>query len=223
VRRAVDLVAVLAVLAVLAVACGPVVSVSPSPSATALRSASPTATQTVSARQVSAAEAERLAAGRVRATLDALKTRDGALLAMVAHPTKGVRFSPYPYVNVTRDVVLMQGDLASAYLDPKTRTWGITDGRGDPITLTFAEYAARYVYSRDFKNAPRTAYNKTIGSGNTIENTAQVYPDAVLFEAYDPGPDAANESFRWQCLRLLFEQSGGDWFLVAIVHGEWTI
>ncbi|HLQ04043.1 MAG TPA: hypothetical protein VK197_00185 [Verrucomicrobiae bacterium] len=222
-RSAVHLVAVLAVLALLAVACGPAVSVSPSPSATALRSASPTATQTVPARQLSAAEAERLAAGRVRATLDALKTRDGALLAMVAHPAKGVRFSPYHFVNVTRDVVLMQGDLANAYTDPKTRTWGVTDGKGDPITLTFPDFAARYVYSRDFKNAPRTAYNKTIGSGNTIDNTAQVYADAILFEAYDPGPDPANESFRWQCLRLLFEWSGGDWFLVGIVHGEWTI
>jgi hypothetical protein len=213
----------LAFLALFAVSCASAATASPSPSVRPSASESASATQTVPARQLSAAEAERLIAGRLRATLDALKARDGAQLAMVAHPTKGVRFSPYPFVSVTRDVMLMQSDLANAYADPRVRTWGVSDGRGDPIALSFSGYAARYIYSRDFKSAPRTAFNKTIGSGNTIENTAQVYPDAVLFEAYDPGPDPANESFRWQCLRLIFERSGTDWLLVGIVHGEWTI
>ncbi len=153
----------------------------------------------------------------------AVERRDAVALAAITHPTRGVRFTAYPFVNVARDQVLARADLANAYADPKTRTRGITDGRGDPITLTFSDYAARYVYSRDFANAPRTTFNKTIGSGNSIDNTAQVYPDAVLFEAYDPGPDPALESIRWQCLRLLFERDGIDWFLVGVVHGEWTI
>ena len=174
-------------------------------------------------RQLSSAEGERLVGSRVQATLDALKARNGAMLAAIAHPTKGVRFSPYPFVSTARDVVLMSGGLANAYNDPKTRTWGVTDGKGDPITLAFADYNTRYIYSRDFKNATKTSYNKPIGTGNSIDNTASVYPNAVLFEAYDPGPVPADESFRWQSLRLLFESDGTTWWLVGVVHGEWTI
>ena len=160
---------------------------------------------------------------RVAATLDAFKRRDGAALAALAHPTKGVRFTPYPFVSTAKDIVLTRAEFPRAYVETTTRTWGITDGKGDPITMTFSDYAARYVWSRDFQAASKTAYNKPIGSGNSIDNTADVYPNAILFEAYDPGPVPAEESVRWQSLRLLFESDGGTWYLVGVVHGEWTI
>jgi hypothetical protein len=213
----------LAVLALLVVSCGSLVRLSPSPSATVSAPATASAAPTGPGRQLSAAEAERLVGARVRAVLDALKRRDGAALVALAHPTKGVRFTAYPFVIVARDQVLSRADLATAYTDAKTRTWGITDGKGDPITLSFSDYNARYVYSRDFANAQKTAFNKAIGSGNSIDNSAEAYPNAVLFEAYDPGPDPAMESFRWQSLRLLFEPDGSTWYLVGVIHGEWTI
>jgi hypothetical protein len=216
-------------VALLVPACGSLVS--PSPTATARPtattsprpSASPSPSPAIRGRDLPAAEAQRLAGARVRATLDALKRRDGAALAAVAHPTKGVRFTAYPFVNVSRDIVLTRADLTNAYTDPRTRTWGITDGKGDPITLTFAAYNEQYVYSRDFAAATKTAYNQTIGRGNSTENTADAYPNAILFEAYDPGPDPALESFQWQCLRLLYEADGSEWLLVGVVHGQWTI
>ena len=217
----------LLVLVLLLVSCGSLRSTTPSPSPSVVKSSSapPTSASPASGpgRSLSAAEAQRLVGARVAATLDALKRHDGAALAALAHPTKGVRFTPYPFVATARDVVLMRADLTNAYADTKTRTWGVSDGKGDPITLTFSDYSSRYVYSRDFVSASKTAYNKPIGSGNSIENTADVYPNAVLFEAYDPGPDPAAESFRWQSLRLLFEPDGNTWYLVGIVHGEWTI
>jgi hypothetical protein len=217
----------LVVFALLLVSCGSLSNALPTPSPSVVKSSSalPVSASPASGpgRSLSAAEAQRLVGARVAATLDALKRRDGAALAALAHPTKGVRFTAYPFVVTARDVVLMRSDLTNAYTDTKTRTWGITDGKGDPITLTFASYNTRYVYSRDFALAPKTAYNKPIGSGNSIDNTADVYPNAVLFEAYDPGPDPAMESSRWQSLRLLFEPDGSVWYLVGVVHGEWTI
>ena len=215
----------LLVLALVLVSCGSLSTATPTPSVSK-SSPPPLASASASSgpgRSLSAAEAQRLVGARVAAALDALKRRDGAALAALAHPTKGVRFTPYPFVTAARDVVLMRSDLTSAYADTKTRTWGVSDGKGDPITLTFSDYNARYVYSRDFVSAAKTAYNKPIGSGNSIDNTADVYPNAVLFEAYDPGPDPAAESFRWQSLRLLFEPDGNTWYLVGVVHGEWTI
>jgi len=216
----------LLVVALVLVSCGSLASPSASPSkatASVAPSASAVATATVAGRSLPAAEAQRLVSAKVLATLDALKKKDGAALAAVAHPTKGVRFTPYPFVQVAKDIVLMRSDLAKAYTDATKRTWGFTDGRGDPITLTFADYKARYVWSRDFLVAPKTSYNKPIGTGNSIDNTADAYPNAILFEAYDPGPVPAEESVRWQSLRLLFEPVGADWYLVGVVHGEWTI
>jgi hypothetical protein len=216
----------------LVVACAPVVSATPTPipsgaaTATAIPSTGRPATASPAAipgRSLGAAEAQQLVGGRVASTLDALKRRDSPGLAALAHPTKGVRFSPYSFVNFSRDVVLTRQELANIYADTKTRVWGVTDGKGDDIVGTFSDYSRQYVWSRDFIAAPKTAYNKTIGSGNTTDNTAQVHPDAILFEAYDPGPDPAMESVQWQCLRLLFEADGGTWYLVGVVHGQWTI
>lgn len=173
-------------------------------------------------RQLSAAEAESAVGSLVRDTLAAFKKRDGQALAALAHPSKGVRFSPYAYLNAT-NITLSAAQLTGAFTDPTKRTWGITDGKGDPIVLTFADYASAYVYGRDFAASSQTAYNKTIGSGNTIDNTADVYPAAILFESYDPGPDPRLKDVQWQCLRLLYERSGDRWFLVSVIHGEWTI
>ena len=168
------------------------------------------------------ADAQRAIGTLPRDALAAFKSRDGAALAAIAHPSKGVRFSPYAYLNPT-NITLSVGQLANAFADPTKRTWGITDGKGDPIVMTFADYVRVYVYARDFASSSQTAYNRTIGAGNAIDNTADVYPDAILFEAYDPGPDPALKDVQWQCLRVLFERSGDRWFLVGVVHGEWTI
>jgi hypothetical protein len=171
---------------------------------------------------MSEADAQREVGKLVRDALTAFKTRDSHMLASLAHPTKGVRFAPYPFLRAT-DLTLSAAQLATAFSDPTKHTWGITDGKGDPIILTFAEYSGVFIYARDFAASSQTAYNRTIGSGNAIDNTASVFPDAVLFEAYDPGPDPRLKDVQWQCLRLLFERSGDRWLLVGVVHGEWTI
>jgi len=168
------------------------------------------------------ADAQRAVGALVRDALAAFKDRDSAKLATLAHPTRGVRFAPYPNLHPT-NITLSAAQLANAFSDPTKRTWGITDGKGDPIVLTFAEFSSVYIYARDFAASSQTAYNRTIGAGNSIDNTATVFPDAILFESYDPGPDPRLTDVRWQCIRLLFERSGDRWYLVGVVHGEWTI
>lgn len=203
-------------------ACGGAATPSPSATERASNAAVSPRPSGPTARSLSEAEAERAVGALVRDTLAAFKARDGTLLAGLAHPSKGVRFSPYAYLSAT-NITLSAAQLRSGFTDPTKRTWGITDGRGDAITVTFADYSRSYIYSRDFAASTRTAYNRTIGQGNTIDNTASVYPDAILFEAYDPGPDPRLTDVQWQCVRLLFERSGERWFLIGVIHGEWTI
>lgn len=195
------------------------------PVAATATATSPAATATALAggRQLREADAQREVGSFVRDTLAALKTRNASALSAIAHPSKGVRFSKASYVLPASDITLSATQLANAYTDPTVRMWGRTDGRGDAITLTFSEYHAQYIYGRDFATAQRTAYNETIGRGNSTDNTATVYPDAVLFEAYDPGTDPSKADVQWQALRLLFERSGTRWYLVGVVHGEWSI
>jgi hypothetical protein len=209
----------LAVLGLVLITCGG--AAAPAPGASATVSPQPTASPVVG-RQLSSAEAEAAISPLVRETLEAFKRRDGAALAALAHPSRGVRFSPYAYLTPS-NIVLSAAQLLNAFTDPTKRTWGISDGRGDPITLNFADYTATYIYGRDFATSSQTAYNKTIGMGNTIDNTADIFPNAIMFEAYDPGPDPRLKDTQWQCIRLLLERSNDRWYVVGVVHGEWTI
>jgi hypothetical protein len=198
------------------------------PSATlTVKSASPTRTPTPTdiraARTLTEAQAKALVEKTALAVVDALKRKDGAKLATYAHPDKGVRFSMYPFVRTDTDVVLSAADLAVAFTDPKVRYWGISDGKGDDVRLTFADYYPKFVYDVDFATAPDVAYNRAIGTGNSTDNSAIAYPDAVMVEYHYPGFDPQYGGMDWRSLRLFFEQKDGTWYLVGIVHGQWTI
>jgi hypothetical protein len=198
------------------------------PSATlVVKSASPTTTPTPTdiraARTLPEATARALVEKTTLAVIDALKEKDGAKLATYAHPDKGVRFSMYPFVRTDTDVVLKATDLATAFTDPKVRLWGVTDGKGDDFRVTFANYYLKYVYDVDFAKAPEVAYNHAIGTGNSTDNSAKAYPDAIMVEYHYAGFDPQYNGMDWRSLRLFFEQKDGTWYLVGIVHGQWTI
>ncbi len=190
--------------------------------ATATATPKPTPTDIRAARSLPEAEAKRQVESTALAVINALKAKDGAKLATFAHPEKGVRFSMYPFVHVDTDQVLKAADLAAAFTDPRVRLWGISDGQGAEVRLTFANYYPKYIYDVDFAKAPQVSYNRAIGSGTVPDNSATVYPDAVMAEFHYPGFDPQYGGMDWRSLRLFFEQKNGTWVLVGIVHGQWT-
>ncbi len=205
-------------------AAGPAAVASATPIRVPTASATPTPAPTVLAgRKYTEAEAKKLVEATALAVVDALKRKDGAKLATFAHPDKGVRFSMYPFVRTDTDVVLTAADLAIAFTDPKVRYWGVTDGKGDDLRVTFADYYPRFIYDVDFAKAPDVAYNRAIGTGNSTDNSATAYPDAVMVEFHYSGFDPQYAGMDWRSLRLFFEQKNGSWYLVGIVHGQWTI
>jgi hypothetical protein len=120
-------------------------------------------------------------------------------------------------------VVLKAADLAIAFTDPKVRLWGVTDGKGEDFRVTFADYYPKFVCDVDFAKAPDVAYNRAIGTGNSTDNSATAYPDAIMVEFHYSGFDPQYSGMDWRSLRLFFEQKNGAWYLVGIVHAQWTI
>src|SRR5213595_2381342 len=84
---------------------------------------------------VSPKHAERMITARATQTLVALKRRDMRTLANLVHPGKGVRFSPYQYVNLEKkgDQVFTREQVANLMAQNKRYHWGDADGSGDPI------------------------------------------------------------------------------------------
>jgi hypothetical protein len=194
-----------------------------SPQKSAAPTATPTPTDIRAARTLPEATARALVEKTALGVIDALKAKDGAKLATYAHPDKGVRFSMYPFIRTDSDVVLKASDLANAFTDPKVRLWGVTDGKGDDFRVTFADYYPKYIWDVDFARAPEVAYNHALGTGNSTDNSATAYPDAIMVEYHYAGFDPQYGGMDWRSLRLFFEQKNGTWYLVGIVHGQWTI
>jgi hypothetical protein len=88
--------------------------------------------------------------------------------------------------------------------------------------MTFEAYWARFIYDVDFAQPDAVGYNEVIGTGNKINNIAQVYPQADVVEYYFEGFDPQYKGIDWRSLRLVLEGSEGLWYLVGIVHDEWT-
>ncbi len=162
-------------------------------------------------------------AARAAEIIFAIKHRDMASLATMVHPQKGVRFSPYTFVDTTTDLVFSAADLPTAMNNPTVYLWGVFDGSGEPINMTFADYWVRFVYDADFAQPEIIGFNQTVGQGNTLNNIAEVYPGAVVVEYYFSGFEPQYEGMDWRSLRLVLEPFGGTWVLVGIVHDEWTI
>lgn len=169
--------------------------------------------------QVSPAEAERITAPTARQAIEALKNRDMVRLAGMAHPEKGVLFSPYGFIGEDK-VVLQSEQLVGALTDPTVHTWGSQAGSGEPIELTFAAYFDRFVYSHDFAAAPQIGYNQPL---KEIYHAEEFAPDSIMVEYHFPGFDPQYEGMDWQSLRLVFEQQDQTWYLVGLLHNEWTI
>ena len=162
-------------------------------------------------------------AARAAEIIFAIKNRDMATLATKVHPQKGVRFSPYTFVDTANDLVFSAADLPTAPENPTVYVWGAFDGSGEPIEMTFADYWARFVYDADFARPDIIGFNQIVGRGNTVNNIAEVYPGAVVVEYHFSGFDPNLAGMDWRSLRLVLEPFGGEWMLVGIVHDEWTI
>lgn len=194
---------------------------SPTPSFTPVPTVEPTHHSTPAQPTVTPRNPEQEVLARAAEVILLLKNQDMAGLTDYTHQVRGIRFSPYSAIQPD-DLVFFRDEIAGLSDDPTVYHWGIYDGSGMDMDLTFADYYAEFVYDVDFASAPQVAVNQRQGQGNTIDNSAEVYPGEMIVEYHFPGFDPQYDGMDWRSLRLVFRYCQGDYYLIGIIHDEWT-
>ena len=158
-----------------------------------------------------------------RTILLLLKNRDYAGLANYIHPTRGVRFSPYGFVDTIRNQQLSLERFLKEISGNNEINWGEYDGSGEPMLLTLKAYLLQFVYDKDFLSAEKTSLNKMLGGGNSLNNLEAVYTGLPYVESYFSGFEKKYGGMDWCSLRLVFEKRRAQYYLVGVVHDQWTI
>jgi len=179
--------------------------------------------------------------GAVERVLVALRDRDHATLAELVDPDEGVVFLPYSYSSYAPDVTAQIVD-AHDRMSPEevgrlgtsgtTRVWGTYEGRGDPIELTVDDYWVRFVWDRDYLDAPSVAVDHSRVPSAWAGIPDVFGPTARWVEcAFPDGEDPDVGGLDWSALNLVFRETvqidpatgtvvGTTYGLIAVIHGE---
>ena len=158
-----------------------------------------------------------------RQVLTTMKNKDYTSFEKFIHPTLGTRFTPYGFIDTATDIRLTASEFRKQLNEKNKLNWGNYDGSGDTILLTIDDYFKKFVYNADFINAQKTSVNKKLGSGNSFNNLPIVYKDCDFTESYFPGFEKKYEGMDWTSVRLVYKKFEGRFYLVAVIHDQWTI
>lgn len=154
--------------------------------------------------------------------LTTLKAKDYKAFLAYFHPTDSVLFSPYGFIDTKSSKKLTKAAFAKLIEERGSVNWGNYDGSGETIRLTAQKYIEKFVYNADYLHAEKTSYNQIIGKGNTLNNLSEIYPQHPFIEYYFSGFDTKYEGMDWTSLRLVFRQYQNNYYLVAVIHDQWT-
>ena len=170
--------------------------------------------------QVSPDSARTLIAERAQTVLEVLAKKQIGALAQFVHPEEGLHFSPYGFIGKANRSFKPE-EFATLAKNKQKYFWGLYNGSGRPIRRTFQEYFNRFVYDRDYLKSALIAYN-VIQRSDLFANIFDIYPDAIVVDyLFLATPEF--EEMDWRALRLVFTLYRGEWYLIHIVHDEWTV
>ena len=158
-----------------------------------------------------------------RQVLTIFKNKQYTKLDSLIHPQEGIRFSPYATVSPEDKKFSREAFRKSVTTNKNIMVnWGNYDGSGDPIELTPAEYFERFVYDANFINPDKYEVNNFIQTGNSSNNLKKMYDDSEFTESHSAG-SRKNGGLDWKSVRLVFKEINGKYYLVGLVHDQWTI
>lgn len=152
-----------------------------------------------------------------------VQKQDFETFATYIHPEKGVRFTPYSTVNIERDLVFLPSELLQNVVNLSLHQWGYYFGSNEPISMTISDYFSRFVSPSNYANAPHISLDTILLSGNALENICEIYPNNrfVDFSYRSIAPELQGAD--WSSLKLVFEEFENKWYLIAVVHSQWTL
>ncbi len=164
-----------------------------------------------------------------RQVLSAVKHHDYTAFADFIHPEEGIRFSPYGYIDTAgypkeTNLLFSKNEFITALKTKNKKTlWVSFDASDEPTHMSLEDYFKRFVYDVDFLYVEKKSVNEFLGGGNSLNNLRAIYPDEPFTENYF-SPDRRETEFNnWRTLRLVYKKSGSRYYVIAVVHDEWTI
>jgi len=154
--------------------------------------------------------------------LTTLKAKDYTAFASYFHPTEGVVFSPYGFIDTKTAKKLSKASFLKLIEERVSIIWGNYDGTGDTIKLTAQQYLEKFVYNADYLHAEKIGHDQIIGKGNSLNNLTEVFPKHPFIEYHFSSFDKKYGGMDWTSLRLVFKQYQSNYYLVAVVHDQWT-
>lgn len=155
--------------------------------------------------------------------LQSLKNKDYRSFASYFHPKEPVLFSPYGHINFASSKKLLAKDFLESIEKNWTLTWGVYDGTGESMKIKVLPYIEKFIYDADFLNAKQSGFDQVIKQGNSLNNLAEVFPGLHFVDYHVPGNDPQYNGMDWRSLRLVFKMYNNEYYLVAVIHDQWTI
>lgn len=147
-----------------------------------------------------------------------IRDKDFQSLSKYVHPNKGLKISHTTDLKTSKENIIPYSQISSVYLDTKKYTWGIIDGEGKDIKLSFKEYYDMYIYDVDYANKAEITYNKyTQRTTQGINDVYERYSSGIVVEYFYKGTEE-NNYIDWKSLYLCYEQIDSKWYLSAVIH-----
>lgn len=153
--------------------------------------------------------------------LNTVKNRDYKRLAPFIHPQHGIRFSAHANIDTIKDRKFSVDELITLAKQNRKISWnsGWTD---DAELLNVNQYFSKYIYDVDFLNAELKSLNKFHSQGTELNNIKEIYPGCNVVELFFSGFEKKYEGIDFRALRLVFKMQDKIFYLIAIVHDQWT-
>jgi hypothetical protein len=135
---------------------------------------------------------------------------------------RGLSLSKEPSINL-HEADVSKEKVSDIPKDKEKRLFGYTDGKGDPIMLSVADFMKKYIYTHDYLNAKDVAENKTLGRGNSVNNIVKDAAGRVFLAYHFDGFDPKYEGMDWTTLYLIFDMENDMYKLRGIAKDNWTI
>jgi Membrane-bound metallopeptidase len=153
-----------------------------------------------------------------------LRSGDMEPLARYVHPKRGIRFSPFAYVDLKKDLVFSSTEVAGFLHNHQKYTWGYNEENGLPIRLSLYDFYRTYIYDRPYADTNEVNYGQTTSSEFTTSNCFEIYPEAIIVEyRVSEIKSKENSDTNWRSIRLVFEKAQKKWYLTGIIHDQWLL